>query len=249
MYFVVLMFAALLGLMVYRYDKYEKEPWYLLMLAIALGAGAGWLIGHVEDFIIAALCRSSAEFGLQASFAAFLEEGIKLLCVVLLAMGIVKHFREPMDGLIYGSFVGLGFALIEFMIYQSFMLRDDQIRFHVMGGEAVRFVFHTLTSGLCGFGVGLAKFRLPGATKTLIGCTSAVILVHFLWDFHCGLPSQSVESWWFQRTVAIGLVVSTLLMYGTAVSLALRLSQEMHPMHAPVSLWGWPFSRWVREAR
>ena len=32
--------AVLAGLLVYRYDLYEQEPWYLLVIMAVIGAGA-----------------------------------------------------------------------------------------------------------------------------------------------------------------------------------------------------------------
>ena len=52
-YAVVLLCALGLAAMVYRYDMYEREPWYMLLLALAMGGAAGFGVGHLEDFAIA----------------------------------------------------------------------------------------------------------------------------------------------------------------------------------------------------
>jgi hypothetical protein len=49
-YVVVLACAILLGLLVYRYDLYDKEPWYLLLIAVVVGYGVFWGLGYVEDY-------------------------------------------------------------------------------------------------------------------------------------------------------------------------------------------------------
>jgi hypothetical protein len=53
-FFVVLALCALLtARLVYRYDLYEHEPVPLLGVAVALGAGAMWLAGLVEAWLLA----------------------------------------------------------------------------------------------------------------------------------------------------------------------------------------------------
>ena len=54
-YGFVLLCAFGLAAMVYRYDMYEREPWYMLLLAVCMGGLAGWGVGHLEDVTISAL--------------------------------------------------------------------------------------------------------------------------------------------------------------------------------------------------
>ena len=51
-YATVFICACVFALLVYRYDMYDKEPWYLLLLVVALGMGAAYGIGFVEDIAI-----------------------------------------------------------------------------------------------------------------------------------------------------------------------------------------------------
>jgi len=51
-YATVFVCAYALALMVYRYDMYEKEPWYMLLGVVALGMAAAFGIGFVEDIAI-----------------------------------------------------------------------------------------------------------------------------------------------------------------------------------------------------
>ena len=44
-----------LGLIVYRYDMYEREPWYMLLLALMAGMISCLLIGYVEDYLFSLL--------------------------------------------------------------------------------------------------------------------------------------------------------------------------------------------------
>jgi ribose/xylose/arabinose/galactoside ABC-type transport system permease subunit len=51
-YASMLISAFILASIIYRYDIYDKEPWYLLTLVFFFGMAACWACGFVEDIII-----------------------------------------------------------------------------------------------------------------------------------------------------------------------------------------------------
>jgi RsiW-degrading membrane proteinase PrsW (M82 family) len=106
---------ALCGLgaaaLVYRYDLYDREPIPAAALAVGLGAITMALADPLERLIFAYLRTESA--AALAAVAALVEEGFKLLVVVVFAVFARRVFNDPMDGLIYGSLAGLGAALEE----------------------------------------------------------------------------------------------------------------------------------------
>ena len=248
MYFAILAFALLLGLMVNRYDVYEKEPWYLILLAVGLGFFASWGIGLAEDLVINAAGKHAGEFWVQSSTAAIMEEGVKLAIVFLIAIGFRRNFNDPMDGLIYGSFIGLGFALFESLLYQSVTVANLQIQMQCMCGEAVRFVLHLLMGGMCGFGIGLARFGVRRWQAILWTWTLSAVAIHFCWDFLCGLPTKSPDSMLLQRFVSVSLLLTAVGLYGSAVLMGLKESSLIHGTGARHSIWGWPFSLLITDA-
>ena len=61
-------------LLVVRYDMYEREPWYLLSLALLLGGGAYLGLSYGEDFLLAMLdqdpgARSLGEIAIGTNYA------------------------------------------------------------------------------------------------------------------------------------------------------------------------------------
>ena len=152
-YSSVVLCAGFLAWMVYRYDMYEKEPWYMLLLAVGMGMGAALAVGFLEDAVIG-FFNVSEHVGGQAAIAAVVEESAKLLIVVLIAVCMRRHFNDPLDGLIYGAFAGLGFAVYESWFYLGLSRPVVQ----QSGAEAVRLVLHLLMGGMGGFGIGLARF-------------------------------------------------------------------------------------------
>jgi len=237
-YLSVLACAALLAWMVYRYDLYEKEPWYLLLLAVALGYVVFWGLGYVEDVTDRWLGFYGPKENVcgQAAVASSHEELAKLLAVALIALLFKRHFNDPMDGLIYGCFVALGMALEEslFYLHVSFSDPAGPTNFQLIGREAVRLVLHILLGGISGFGVGLIveHSRLRHWLPILLGCLATSMMIHFLWDWLVGIPAVSpgkpIDVVWeqlFQRGVSVVLMLLAMGAFAYLVVLGKRLSR------------------------
>jgi RsiW-degrading membrane proteinase PrsW (M82 family) len=110
-------------------DRFEPEPWWLLICAFLWGAlfatiGGGLSSAIGEGIAMAATGAPESDEGIQAFGATVLapvfEEGFKGLGVAIIAaisaMG-VKELDGPLDGAIYGGMVGLGFTLTEDTLY------------------------------------------------------------------------------------------------------------------------------------
>lgn len=110
-------------------DRFEPEPWWLLILAFIWGAlfatVGGGLSSAVGEGVAMAVTGASSmtqsiqDFGATV-LAPIFEEGFKGLGVAMIAaisaMG-VKELDGPLDGAIYGGMVGLGFTLTEDTLY------------------------------------------------------------------------------------------------------------------------------------
>ena len=78
-YAFVILCAAGLSAMVYRYDMYEREPWYMLALALAVGAAMGQGVGLLEDQSIRALGEFGDSITGSAMIASTHDESAKLM--------------------------------------------------------------------------------------------------------------------------------------------------------------------------
>lgn len=104
---------------IYRLDKYEKEPLYLLALALFYGSLLTAVIIPCEVFLIDRLSTPSQLFyAFYMSFIAIapIEEGFKFVVLYLL-FRYNSNLNEPFDGIVYAVFISLGFALIENIFY------------------------------------------------------------------------------------------------------------------------------------
>ena len=236
----VILFAVLLGYLTLRYDRFGQEPWYLLTLTLLLGIASAWFVGRAEDVVLEGV--SHAHFALHAATAAFLEEFVKLAAVVSIAVVFSKHFDDPIDGLVYGSYFGIGCALFEMATYYpGWEQLQGPAAIQFLGREVIRLTLHWLTGGLVGFGVGMTRLALPKAKRMLIGWSSSAVGIHFCWDFFCGLPSQSGSGWVTQRAIAVGLMLAAIALYGWAVCIGEQHARHMYGA-VKKQLWGWPFS-------
>ncbi len=111
--------AILLCAFIYKIDKYEKEPFYLLALSLFYGTLLTCVIIPCEVYIINRLnTDSNFYYAFYMSFIAIspVEEGFKFLVLYML-LRFNSNLNEPVDGIVYAVFISLGFALIENIFY------------------------------------------------------------------------------------------------------------------------------------
>lgn len=240
-YVAILLWAGLLAVRVYHYDLYQKAPWAALLLALACGYGAMGVVGRLEDLTLNRLdIRSEDMMGL-AIVAATHEELAKLLLVAVIAVALHRWFNDPLDGLIYGAFTGLGMGLEESVFYLS-LVRIVSVE--VIGLELVRVFLHMLLGGLSAFAVGMAATRMKHWPVALAGWWTAATALHFLWDYAIALPLAKSSPWVVgPRLTAVALLLTTVASFGGSVLLASRWSRNKFDPDSQVGIWGWPFAQ------
>ena len=176
-------------------DGYEPEPRSLVAGAFLWGAV---VVPLIASFGNEALGTSLARlFGAgfasrwsDALTAAPVEEAAKVVGMVLLFLIARAEFDDLLDGFVYGSIVGLGFAVAEDVFY--FMFKFGGSLPAVFEGFFVRviasgFYTHIVFSGIAGIGfvylvrqrTGVRMHRrliVAGALLTL------AVLAHFIWN-------------------------------------------------------------------
>jgi len=106
----------------YKKDLYEPEPKKLIFKVFIGGMLIVFPAGYLESFgregLIAA--RNTGDIFLLFIYSLFLigliEEGLKFLLLGLV-LRPYEELDEPVDGIIYGVTVGLGFAALENLLY------------------------------------------------------------------------------------------------------------------------------------
>lgn len=123
----VIIFAAILPaflwvLYIWWKDKYQREPFHMLIRGVAYGVLSAGLAIALESMIQAiGVIPEPPQSLLQALAKAFIvaaipEELVKLLMLWLLLRNN-PYFDERFDGIVYACCVGMGFAGAENIIY------------------------------------------------------------------------------------------------------------------------------------
>jgi protease PrsW len=180
--------------LVYLLDLYEREPPSLVVAALLYGAVcATTLAGAANGGWAAVLARlTGPDFAARwsaALTAPWTEELVKGCGVVLIYLIASAELDDIMDGFVYGAMVGLGFAVVEDVLY--FVLPGGDAG-GVLGGFFVRVIAsglygHVLYSGLVGIGIAWFVTRRgdsgPARRAAVAGAISALaVAAHFLWN-------------------------------------------------------------------
>lgn len=221
-YIAVVLGAAGLGWLVVRYDLYDREPPWLLIATFVVSFAAMRACGHFEDWVFRTLFDGLPTTLAMATVAALTEESAKLLIVVLVALFLPRYFNDPMDGLVYGAFAGLGMAVEESFHYLSFSELDAR----TAGAEMVRLLAHHLLGAIGGFAIGMARFRAPRWKALLALCFGTSLVLHTLWDWISGSQLETMVTTNFQRLGAIGLMLVAMGVFAGLVVTGTRLSRE-----------------------
>ena len=174
--------AALLLLLIWGLDLYERQPLWLILLMAFWGATGAPLIALAGNRSVRGLLSGETQtvFG-NAISAPLVEEGAKGIALIV-AIGPLRWlarrfgltvFEGLTAGIVYGAAVGIGFAFTEDFFYllqraqaqgveaglNLFLYRRDFF------GPAV--LHHSLFTAAFGAGLGLAAWSTRRATKIL----------------------------------------------------------------------------------
>ena len=128
-----------------------------------------------------------------------IEETLKILGVVLLVLIARDQFDSPLDGMVYGALVGLGFQVVEDFIYciNAIALAggDGEIG-PVLGTFVVRALVglwsHATYTAIAGYGVGyVASRRATGGSGTGLLVAAGCFVVAVLGRTSSGTPRSS----------------------------------------------------------
>lgn len=144
-------------------DRYEREPWHLVLGAFFWGATGGVVGGAVSTLVLAipfaiATGGEGAEFVSAVLLAPPTEEFAK--GIFLMALAFHRQYDGVVDGMVYGAAVGLGFAFVE-----NFLYFENHLKANPEGLVALIFlrtiftmVGHGVATSCTGAALGAAKF-------------------------------------------------------------------------------------------
>lgn len=181
-----------------RLDRNEKEPWRLVMVAVAWGGVVAtalviWANTLVDQVATSHLVPGPGLNAVTAYGAGFFEEIAKGLAVLLLFLVMRDEFDDVVDGIVYGAAVGLGFNFMESILYMGHMYAlfapegfgAQAAGFQWYARQVLGLFFgHATYTALVGAGIGVAR-QLPRRHQQVLAIAGGwliAIAAHFAWD-------------------------------------------------------------------
>lgn len=161
------------ALIVWRIDRWEKEPFSLILAAFLWGAVPSIFFALIAQTVLGIPPGEGGEVSLMselyaASFLAPLTEEIfKGLGLIILFRRYRDEIDSVLDGLVYGSVVGFGFAAVENIFYFAGQPDAGSLIFLFFLRAFVFGMLHALFTGLLGVGLALGKFSSSPLMKFL----------------------------------------------------------------------------------
>lgn len=214
--------GLLICYLIFRADRYEKEPKWMMLACFILGALITYPTMKVEAFAATLGWEDSTNFIklfiFSVVFVGLIEEAFKFLCLVFPYFR--KEFNEPLDGIVYAVFIAMGFATVENLLYADrFGIQTIALR----GLTAVP--AHAAFAVIMGYYVGLAKTSKTKKIPYLLMGLFIPTLVHGLYDFFILQPYYE----WLMSFASLVLIASLYFAYQLSlkhIETSTRLSEE-----------------------
>ena len=192
--------VIVLAIFIYRKDKFEKEPLRMLAKAFFFGCLSVIPAILIEQalqlgfFFMGGEYMSGFETGIYNGFiVAGCSEELCKLALLALAVWKAPDFNEYFDGIVYATFVALGFAGIENLMY---VFRQETFEVSLMTG-GVRAILsvpgHFLFAVVMGYYFALAKFNPDKRRQNLFKAFFYPMLLHGTFDALLMIPEAMGE--------------------------------------------------------
>jgi RsiW-degrading membrane proteinase PrsW (M82 family)/ribosomal protein S18 acetylase RimI-like enzyme len=210
-------------LFIFHRDAYNREPKRNLFAAFLLGAATVFPAAGIETGLNIYLDNTIKSTAISAFLVVALTEELGKFVVLRFYAYPKKSFDEPLDGIVYGIMIGMGFATLENILYvQKFGMQTAFLRMFLAVPA------HATFGVLMGYHAGNAKFDAANSTKFLLTGLLWAVLFHGLYDFFLFL----------QGNPYIKDYISDLLLFAGAVAsfiIAIRLSLKHIKRHRLLS--------------
>lgn len=211
--------ALLYGVIFYWLDRYEREPLWLVIAAFLWGAVPAVLISLVgEVWLGTPLIGSRGTFSENlisgSIIAPIIEEVVKGAALLVIFLLRRQEFDGPLDGIVYGSMIGLGFGMTENFFYFADAAEAgglSQLGLVIFLRAVIFGLNHACYTGMVGIGFGLARNvsrsqQIKRLSYPLWGLIVA-ILIHSLHNFGATTASYNVMGLFLSLVIAITAIL------------------------------------------
>jgi len=211
--------SLLIAGFIYWQDKYEREKAIPMLICFLLGAIITMPALFLEAKADSIGWSESEHFGMTFFVAfivvAFNEELFKFVALYLFPFQ-QKFFNEPFDGIVYAVMIGMGFAMVENILYvHRFGIAET------WGRAFTAVPSHGVYAIIMGYYAGLAKFNTTQRWTLLLKGLLFATLLHGAYDLF--LLQQELE--WL-------MLLSIVILYGS-----MFLAWRMIKTHQKDSPW------------
>src|SRR5215208_4377145 len=101
---IALAFGGVWTYAFYREDVHDREPWWLMLLALIGGAGSMWLALWMENKLLPQGISEDATLLVRLKAVFFVAGPVEEFCKFLPIWLLIwprRSFNEPMDGIVY----------------------------------------------------------------------------------------------------------------------------------------------------
>ena len=173
-------------------DRFEREPRRLILFAFGWGATVAVLIAFVlntlgEVVVGLALGGGAATIYGGSISAPVVEESAKAAALLIVFLRRPQEFNGIVDGIVYATMVGLGFAATENVLYYSQGAFEEgapgAVAVFALRGLLSPFA-HPLFTAMTGIGLGLATRTRNGAVRVVapLAGLGAAMMLHSIWN-------------------------------------------------------------------
>lgn len=171
----------------YYKDRHLPEPISHLALAFGLGIGSYYLgilmyraldlVNLRYDAYLLADTNLPGLFAYAVLVIGLIEESVKLVPFLLVVIRF-GEFDEPLDGIIYASFIALGFSTVENIYYLQYVTGLE-----ALGRGFAGPVVHIVFASIWGFYIGKAHLCKRSLGGTIVATLALTALLHGSYDF------------------------------------------------------------------
>ena len=172
--------VIILMIFIYRQDKYQKEP----IKSLAKAFIGGMIAIPLDILIVTGIQYLAGNTAITNTvfFNAFLEAGMpeefSKFLIFMIFIWHDKNFDEYFDGIVYATFIGLGFACVENIQYVfSYGFQTGVVR------ALLSVPGHFLFGVVMGYFFSMAKFHPEKRGTHLISGLLLAMLAHGLFDW------------------------------------------------------------------
>jgi RsiW-degrading membrane proteinase PrsW (M82 family) len=184
---------------IYWFDHYEKEPFWLLTAAFLWGAVPSIIAAFILNTgfsipLYLALGPGAAEATSAAIIAPLVEETLKGLALIGILLIWRHELDSPLDGIIYGAMVGMGFAMVENVYYFLNVYAQGGVEewgINIFTRAVIFGLNHALFTSMMGLGIALARLSRSKLTRIVAPVMGwmAAMFIHFVHNLTASLVS------------------------------------------------------------